>query len=459
MPNARTRTLALVLAAAVAMGALSAPGVLAADEEDDDGPVVLTTPDMLDAAAARVASGEEPYATAWRHTKFSADLALTRTYEPYQGPQYLTYYRTARDQGRVARDLAIAAHVTGDDRYAERGRELLAQWSAAHAATYDYPTTYPSSDNPHGAGLVIGRTVTTWADAYALLYDRLDDDERAAVAEWFRALVDPILDSQAIWEKGSLACCPAPYLDRQFFNNHLGAQNMGLAAIGFALQDDDLIEFSLDSEDADDDRGQEGDEREAGELPDHNPRDLQTLIDGTIFMPGDFGSGEVGDVWRGNPGDPSLHGAPPPLPGETYDRYRVVQGHGIGYALFHLRLLTLTAEMARNNVDDDGTDFYAYVGPRGENLEISYDVYSDWFTTMDARAVNDGYYVDWIPDGIRDETVEEHLGDVALYELAHLRYPDNERITAALDSVDRAVFDRETFGWTAVLTHGAPTGP
>jgi hypothetical protein len=411
---------AMVLAVTpVAHGSQS--GDTASDEGRDNGegfpvtgPVIWTTDAMLDRARARVAARQEPFYEAWLESKTIADAALDREHEPYQGEEYLRYFRTGRGQSQDVRYLALAFHVTGEQRYADKARGILAAWAA------DGQDAYPSSASPHGAGLVIGRVISNFADSYGLLWEQMSGQERQAVERWFRAMVPPILESQRIWQEDELPpCCEPPWLDQQYFNNHLGAHTLGLAAIGFALDDQKLIRYAINSP--------------------HNPRDLQTLIDGAIIMPDDVGSGEPGDLWQNDP--TYTEGAPLPEPGEIYDRYRMVQGTGLNYAHTHLRFLTLTAEMVHNN--RQGRDYYDYVGPNGENLELPYEFYSEFLVTGDSGA-RTGYYADdkvdfrWLP----------------MYELALRHYPDNPQIREALESRSRVVNDIETFGYTAVLTHG-----
>lgn len=371
------------------------------------GPVILTTDAMLDRARDRVERAEEPFITAWERTKSAADGALDREPEPYHGADYLRYYRTGRGQGHDVRHLAVAHAVTGEQAYADKAREYLAAWAA------DGIGSHPGSDSPHSSGLVIGRVITMWADAYSIVYDEMSQDEREAVHDWFQAMVGPILESQRIWEKGSLPGHEPPWLNRQFFNNHLGAQTMGLTAIGYATDDRQLIRYAINHPD--------------------NPRHLETLIDGAILMAGD-------DLWHG---DPTLtEGDSEPEPGEIYDRYRMIGNTGLHYAHIHLRFLTLMAEMVHNNNQD--RDRYGYVGPNGENLEVSYEFYAEFVATDDTGA-RTGYYTD-------AARVDTHW--LPMYELAHRHYPDNAEIRNALESRPRVVNDIETFGWTAVLTHG-----
>lgn len=421
-------------------------------------PVVLTTDLMLEEARRKIGADDGPVGRAWDKTLERAELALNKEFVPYQETEYLRYYRTGRDQAQFIRDLAIAHRLTGEKRYADRGREILLEWAREFQRHYDFPRRYPASEIPHASGLVIGRTVTIFADAYALLWPELSLQEREEIESWFRSLLLPIKESLRLWEVGEYRGMKPPYFGRQYFNNHLGACNMGIAAIGFALRDSGAIDYVMRPAPL-------LPNRVPGEVDRSNPRDFHVLLEGVILMPGDFGSGEEGDVLQGKPGDPSQEGYPAPLAGEIWDRYRVRQGKGMHYALLHLRLLTLMAEMARNNLGKahySGPDFFEYVGSRGENLVLSYEAYADWFITMDASEVNNGYYVDAVSEGRPRPTVESNLDALALYELAGRRYPQSTPIKEALrvreKEGDRPAFDPETFAWTATLLYAEEEG-
>jgi hypothetical protein len=319
-----------------------------------------------------------------------------------------------------SRALALAFRITGEERYAVKVRSILTDW-AADAEQNPEPAgnRLPPAGSPQG--LVIGRVITIFADAYALMYHELDAQEREAVDHWFELMVTPILKSRRIWVEGENldAGLTAPYLEQQYFNNHLGAHTMGLAAIGYARGDHRLIRYALNSP--------------------RNPRDLETLIDGAIIMPEDFGSGEPGDVWYRDP--TVTDGARAPQAGEIFDRYRILINAGLGYSLLHLGLLTTTAEMAF--VNGRGRDYFDYVGPNGENFEVSYEFYADFLITGDSSA-RTGYYT--------GNPIS--YGFLAMYEIAHRHYPDNAKIRKVLEVNDRVVNDGERFGYTAVLTHG-----
>jgi hypothetical protein len=367
------------------------------------GPTIWTTQDMLQRAWVGIERDEAPFIEAWARVQAAADDLLDATLEPYQGEEYLHFYRTARDQGQALRHLAIAHHLSGEAVYLDAARSLLLAW-----VDDGDENTSPASELPHSAGLVIGRTMSIFADGYALLHYSLSDHERARVENWLSAKVPIIHESRDIWVSGTYENFQPPYLNEQFFNNHLGAQTMGLLAIGYATGDESLVHEEL--------RGAA------------NPRDFETLLEGVILMPGDA-------LYKG---DPSLTGnAPPVQAGEIYDRYRISGGSGLHYAHLHLRLLTLMALMADNN---DDADYFDHVTEGGEHLLVSFQFYGAFAVEgrSDART---GYYegspVDW-----------DMLG---LYELAQRYYPEEVEILEPLELRPRVRRDRETFGWTAPL--------
>lgn len=404
------------------------------------GPVIWTTDEMLDRVAQRVAAQEEPFYTAWVNTLARADEALGMQFKPYNGFGFNFFFRTARDHAKYVRDLGIVYRVTGDQRYADKAKEILMDW-ARDVNEYDYPedrargyAPYPASQLPHASGLVIGRVISIFADGYAIVWDEFSDDENAQIHQWFQAMVPPIKESQRIWKEGEYtppnggAYFPPPYLDRQFYNNHLAAHNLGLAAIAYATNDPQLRRYALKSP--------------------NNPRDLVELIEGLILMPGDMG-------YYKDPSYTDPENFPPPLTCEVWDRYRINGDRGMVYALSAMRFLTLTVEMTANN---PGRDYYGFEGDKGETIECSYEVYSPWWIERDAAAVNPPYFADeQIYPGF-DRIVDE----VNMWELVNRQYPDNAQIEAALEAAgardERVVFDAETFGWTAILTHGRQLG-
>lgn len=420
-----TRREALVAGAGiVALPALRAADADAGSNVDDRprppggngrAPILFTTAQELERARDRAGEGAEPFATAWQRTLQGANSALDRTYTPEQSHHHEDYFGLGKDHAQDVRSLALAFHVTNELKYADKGREILALW-----AEDALNGPYPSAGSPHSAGLVIGRVIPIFADGYAMLWSCMTWEERQLVEKWFTHMLEPIRESRQIWETADELCdygnpCaswPSPWLNQQFYNNHLGAQNMGIMAIGFAT----------------------GDKRVATEAlrHPHNPRNLKDLLEGVILMEGDTPFHE----------DPTLTGGAPAVQdGEIYDRYRVTEGRGLHYAHIHLRFLVLQADMAANN--HIGRDWFSYVGSHGENIKLPFEFYSQFLLTGDSGA-RGGYYTGSAVD----------YGLFPLYEIAVKQYPKSQAIRHVIESFDRLIEDTETFGWTLPLTDG-----
>lgn len=391
-------------------------------------PVVWTTEPMIQAAKQRVADRQEPFYSSWVKTKEHADEALEladRLQPPYQGPNEHTYSMRGRSQSKYARSLALAYRITGEQQYLEGVRRLLNGW-ARDAIEHPYPdppkgfAAWPASDKAHGSGMRIGRVISIFGDAYAMVWNDLSAAERADVDEWMRLMVDPICETQRIWRQDQINDAPPPYASKQYFNNHLTGQMLGLATVGFVTHDEAIIRHAIDDPE--------------------NKRNLEVLIDGVIVVEGDR-------LYRKDP--TYAEGRPAALTGESYDRYRSRKGKGMFYSLLNVRFLLLISEMAHNN--DEATDYYEYVAPGGENLELSFERYSPWYVTGEASSVNPGYY-----DHEQESGMKRIVDEISSWELALRHYPDNDQIRDALAARDRVNFDDETWGWSAPLTHGVP---
>ncbi|SDS70279.1 alginate lyase family protein [Microlunatus soli] len=415
-----------LLSAVLLSVSVAVPSAVATPQERPR-PVIFTTEAEISRAIRRVHDHQQPFYDSWLKTKAAADAALAKTYIPEQSYNHETYFGIARPQAQDARSLALVARITGDRTYADKAREILRLW-ARDAIDGDYP----GWGSPHQMGLVIGRVVPIFADAYAMLWDELPTAERTLMAQWFGKMAKAIMISRNIFRYETETCdygvCryrgePGTYLGGNYFSNHLSAHNLGLLAIGAALRDREMVAEQLDSP--------------------RNDKDLKELINGAIVMPDDLGGGVAdGDLYKGDP--TYTDGAPLPEPGEIWDRSRTAQGKGLHYTFLHLQLLMLQADIAKNQ-EGSGRDWFDYVGPRGEHLELPFEIYDDFLMTADPGA-RTGYYV--------ASALEYNL--VTLYELAHREYPANPDIRTVLESFDRAGFtdDHQTFGWTLPLTDG-----
>jgi hypothetical protein len=360
-------------------------------------PVLFSNQDMLEEAKRHIDQQKEPYYTSWIKTKENADKWLGKLPNPQE---FDSYWKPGMSHAFAARDIGLVYALFGAEDYAEKAKEILFLWADVSESKLD-----EGGDDLTIRGLKVGRAMTVFCYAYTLIFDTLSNRDKDILKRWFLEMTDIIRKSQQRW-------IDKEYFDHQHFNNHLGAQTMGLAAIGFSLQDPAMIRYAMDDP--------------------ANKRNARILTEGTILMPGD-------ELWHE---DPSLHGWVPVQPGEIYDRYRVVQGHGLHYTILHLRFLTLLAEMSLLNND---INLYEFVGRKGESLKLSFEFYSDLFIHRDP-GFNGGYYK------YKDEKVR--MDDMSLYELAHRRYPNNGKIKEVLQACSRDVFDNQTFGWSTALVHG-----
>jgi hypothetical protein len=402
---AATVVAVLLSSPASEQSALAKPG----DRRETLGrPIVLTTDADLENARRRIQQADTPFVDVWKKVRLLAEECQTLPPTPYRGSDHEGYFRVGTRDGGRARNLAVAFRLSGNRRFADKAQELLLAW-AADEQQYPFSLKSPS----HSAGLVVGRVAVLFTDAYALLYDRFGPAERQRIERWFAAMADAIRTSREIWVRGALPKHPPPYLGRQYFNNHLSAHTMGLAAIGFATANEELVAYALTDR--------------------RNPRNLRRLIDGAIV-------GSRRDLYKA---DPTLtQGAANPKRGEIYDRYRIVQGKGLHYCELQLRLLMVTALMAENN--GHAFDFFAYRSRDRQSIKDSLEFYSEFVLSGNKNA-RTGYYA-------RDKAIG--YGFLTLMEVARRLYPQNKRFPLVLQARSRVRYDRETFGWTAPLMYG-----
>ena len=356
----------------------------------------------------RVAAGEKPFSDAWALMKDELDklIAADVNPKPYTGDNSNEFFEAATNQSATARDLAIAWHITGDEKYGKSAIEYLYRWAAATpmpAGGFNPELRYPNT------GMEIARSSFAFLWAYDLMYNHplMTDARKAQVELWFRNLEKVIHEGAKRWDTND-------YFGKQYYQNHITSHVMGLAAIGYTLGDRELVQYAIDST--------------------ANPRDFMEVIDGAILVEHETPhDGEAKDVQSG----------------EIIDRYRHRQAPGKGLQYAHLTLLTLavTAEMCYNN----GLDFYNYSSPTGENLAICFDFYADFYRLKDST-IKGGFY--------SGET--ERIGlagdNPALFELGFRRYPNSPDLIELMSSMERGEQKVWILG-RAVLTHGIPLAP
>ncbi len=399
-----------------------------------DRPYVFTTDEQISRACDRINAKTQPFYTSYAYTILLANVALdapafsvcesrpkndpTRIadddWNVYCGPNHETFFRHMTFQGKFGRDLAVAFQVTGDARYADRAIEILDGW-ARQALRYPHSGVDDCGSNNdrcyHATGLVLGEAAVVFGDVYALVYERMSSAERARILDMIASYEHFIHVSRGQWVADS-------YYGNQLWNNHLSAHNMGLVAIGYLTGDVVLKNYAINSA--------------------ANVRDFREMINGAIIEV-DERNGITDRLYYR---DPSNFGAPQPIDGEIYDRYRIISEppRGNNYAALHTRFLATTAEII---IANGQTNYWPYVAPGGENLRWVFEAYSALVSTGDVTA-GTGYYA-------KDEKVQHQW--LFLYELAANQWPGDDDIIEPLISRPRVMTD-PFFGVSFVLTHG-----
>lgn len=376
-------------------------------------PRLFLTPERIASIQRAIEEKREPAHTTWQLLRKRAEGLIEgeRRAQPYTGPSPREFYFACLPDASAARDLALAYTFSGDERFADRALEYLEAWLSARplpASRFD-----PGADYP-GAGMFVARSIFSFVWTYDLLlnYEGLDGELRDQAETWFSL-------ARQVIEIGGLRWAANDYFDRQYYNNHLVAEALGLLVIAYALGDRGLAQFAVDHP--------------------LNPRDFKTLIAGVILMPGD---------------EPYYRDSKdfPVQAGEIYDRYRHFEmaGHfgdyvtkpdrGLQYAMLSLKLLAMMADLLHNN----GIDFFSYTGPSGENIELAFDFYADFYRLGDA-SIKGGYY-----DG-ETHRIGQGGDSPGIFEIGAFHYPENETIGTLLESIGRGSQETLLLGWPALL--------
>ncbi len=411
--------------------------------------IAFTTDEQLDTACGRINRREEPFLSAWRITHQRANEALDApvssaceyrhwqddsrtaddTWKVFCGSDHKDNHESfARGhllpQMRAARALALAYQMTGAYAYADKAIAIMDAWASQPAR---YPESGSGDCPPYGSaalcnhspGLVLGMAALQLGDVYALVEEAMTAAQRNRILDMIKSWTPWILESKRVWEEQDYFYSrssdgnPLPNI------NHISAHNMGLATIGYLTGDTDLKNFAIS-----------GSALVEGES---NPRTFKDMIAGAILRPGDMLHQR----------DPTLtEGAPPPVAGEIYDRYRTIdEGKGNGYAALHFRFLAMTAEVI---IANGQTNFWNWQAPSGEKLSWYFDAYEDLVSTGSVTA-GTGYYTN-------DTSVRR--AHIANYILGEMRYRGHAAIGRVFASRSR-LEDDDWFGYSLLLTHGA----
>jgi len=361
-------------------------------------------------------SGAEPWNETWIEFKRVVDNYLSPSWKTdvYNGSDVTIFYsKTIRDAS-ASRDLALAYHITKDKKYAEMSILILEAWLAPEilpGSYFDPEIAYPNM------GMMVARSTFPFLYAYDLLMaDKLVSEKtQVRFAEWMRTCEIRIKEGAKRWEE-------TDFFDKQYYQNHLVADAMGLLGIGIVLNDRELAQYALCSVE--------------------NQRDVIDLIEGMILIK------DQQPYYR----EPKVM---PTQTGEIMDRYRhyAIGGHwkdyvtspnrGLQYCGLSTILLIINAEMARNN----GIDLYKWTAETGENLKLPLDFYADFYITKDA-SIKGGLYTgenSWIN---ANETT-----NYSIWEVGYSRYPGEMKFAEVLKKNNRGSHELHLLG-PVTLTHG-----
>lgn len=378
--------------------ALGEPPYVPFDAKISEAPNLLFSKAQLEQIAAAIEKKEQPFYSAWQLLMTRSRNSLSYTAKPYDGKDSALFYKHCTGPAGLARNLAFAWRISGETAYAAKAAEVLSDWAeTCDGNPLDHTLDYPN------ASMKLARSTFPFVCAYDLLKgsEFLTARQDKTVQSWFRQLEDEIKQGAEEWKKQG-------YFNRQDFNNHLVAQTMGLLAIGYALEDQELVQFALDSSEYD--------------------RDLRDLISGSILMRGDEVHQREPVVWDLDDG-------------EIYDRYRrrTGKGHrGLQYTHLSMTLLSSSIRMAQNN----GTDLVHYIAPGGENMRLPFEFYADFYRLKDASLRHGAY------SGESDR-IGKAGDDPGMYEFGLWFYPDCKPVQQLLDSIDRGSAYMDLLGYTA----------
>ena len=326
--------------------------------------------------------------------------ALTYTAAPYTGQDPAQFITAIYTPGSNSRDLAMAYWFTQDKKYAQKSIEIIKAWAEACRNI-----TYVADA---GSAMYLTRGMYPMFCAYDMLLTEnvMDEETKKIITDWFQVIYKEGMNSLEKWENND-------YFNKQYYQNHVVAHTMGFLMLGLVTDNDELIQFAIDDP--------------------SNPRDVYELLAGCIFMDGD------------TPCPREKAGAPLPVKGEIYDRYRhdTAPLKGLQYTHLTLTLLSVNARMCYNN----GLDLFAYTAPTGENLRYSFEYYSDYYRMMDS-CIKGGYYCG------ETERIAKAGDNPGMYEMGFRYYPDSEPVKQLINS---GVFNRESsymdlLGYTRFLS-------
>lgn len=381
-------------------------------------PRLVLSREDIQTMRTNVASGKDPWACSWNNLQKNISSCFETGWSPvvYNGENSLDFYKACTRSGELARNLAIAYHITLDRKYADKAVYIIDCWTSALpvAGTWFNPEIrYPNT------GMEVSRAMFPFLYAYDLLRaaDLVPSQTIDRFEAWLRILLPHILEGARRWEEND-------YFGHQYYQNHIVAEAVGIMAIGIVLGDATLVEYALDS--------------------DENPRDVKEIIEGIILMDG----------------QPPYENEPVIIrteDGEIMDRYRhfSMGGHykdymthpnrALQYCGLSSTLLVACAEMGRMI----GVDLYDWSAETGECIKLPLMYYADFYIGKNT-VIKSGFYAG------EDRWINANdTATFSLWEIAHCRYPDEKKFTEVLATNNRGSMDLHLFG-PVILTHGRP---
>jgi hypothetical protein len=194
----------------------------------------LVTAEEVARRAEAAERGDEPVAEAWEQLLEDADDAVARGPDPQEPLDIPDTDGPFVEDGAAAYALALAAVGTGEDRYAEAGRDHLLAWATTNRTTQNTCKDSGACQT----SLIIGRAAPGYVFAADLLATTgvLDDEDREAIDGWFRDVLLPTTSTRANnWgDAGTMADV--------VITNHLGDTEGLRAALGAWRARMDLVE-------------------------------------------------------------------------------------------------------------------------------------------------------------------------------------------------------------------------
>lgn len=361
-------------------------------------PSLLYTQQELDDIKQAIAIHKEPFYSASLYLKMYCDAKLNYVSSPYTGNNSDLYYNQMLLPASIVRNMAMAYKLTGNADYGVKAATMLDEFATACTGKlFDINIDFPAQS------MKVARASFPFVCAYDLLLNTglISQATKTKVQAWFRQIEKQVKDGEQVWIDND-------YFSKQYYNNHLVAHTMSLLAIGCALDDPALIQYAVDSEEC--------------------PRDVRELITGMIMMTGDRDCVRITNQ--------------PKEAGEIMDRFRHVTdgGRGLQYASLVLNLFSPIARICTHH----SWNLFNYTAPTGENLQLSYNYYSDYWRTKNSY-IKSGFYGHPQED-LRLASPADWIGN---FEVGLRYYPTSQQLINVVGSYNRSTQHIDLLGYTA----------